>query len=123
MDCGLHICLDDRRLALRRRGHRSVLPAGCRLVDECSDDSTARHRCPGDGDLATRQTRCAAASLRSRQPIHERAVKITTETYSAQGMAAFGAFTALAARTAIIPAINFGMDKDGWLYAQAKAAH
>jgi putative transposase len=40
--CGLHICLDDRRLALRRRRHRSVLPAGCRLVDERSDDGTAR---------------------------------------------------------------------------------
>ena len=33
-----------------------------------------RHRCPGDGDLATRQARCTAASLGSRQPIHQRAV-------------------------------------------------
>jgi hypothetical protein len=73
MDCGLHICLDDRRLALRGRGHRSLLPARCRLVDECGDDGTARHRCLGDGDLATGQTRCATASLRSRQPIHQRA--------------------------------------------------
>jgi predicted aspartyl protease len=46
-------------------------------------------------------------------------VKITMETYSADVMAVFGAFTALAGRTAIIPAIKFGMDKDGWLYAQA----
>ena len=38
------------------------------LVDECRDDSAARHRCPGDGDLATRQARCTAASLGSRQP-------------------------------------------------------
>ena len=45
-----------------------------RLVDECRDDSAARHRCPGDGDLATRQARCTAASLGSRQPIHQRAV-------------------------------------------------
>src|ERR1700719_1806482 len=29
---------------------------------------------PGDGDLAPRQARCAAASLGSRQPIHQRAV-------------------------------------------------
>ena len=39
-----------------------------------SDDGAARHRCPGDGDLAARQARCAAASLRSRQPIHQRTV-------------------------------------------------
>ena len=26
MDCGLLMCLDDRTLALRRRGHRSLLP-------------------------------------------------------------------------------------------------
>jgi putative transposase len=43
-------------------------------VDEHGDDSAARHRCPGDGDLATRQARRAAASLRSRQPIHQRAI-------------------------------------------------
>ena len=38
------------------------------------DDGPARHRRSGDGDLAARQARCAAASLRSRQPIHQRAV-------------------------------------------------
>jgi hypothetical protein len=32
----------------------SLLPARCRLVDEGCDDSAARYRCPGDGDLATR---------------------------------------------------------------------
>jgi putative transposase len=35
---------------------------------------TTRHRRPGDGDLAARQTRCAVASLRSRQPVHQRTV-------------------------------------------------
>ena len=38
------------------------------------DDGAARYRCPGDGNLATRQARCTAASFRSRQPIHQRAV-------------------------------------------------
>jgi len=33
--------------------YRSFLPARCRLVDEGCDDSAARHRRPGDGDLAT----------------------------------------------------------------------
>jgi hypothetical protein len=31
-------------------------------------------RCAGDGDLASGKARCAAASLRSRQPVHQRAV-------------------------------------------------
>ena len=74
MDCRLHLCLDRGRLALRGSRHRSVLPARGRLVDERSDDGAARHRCSGDGDLATGQARCAAASLRSRQPIQQRAV-------------------------------------------------
>ena len=52
MDCGLHICLDGRRLALRRRRHRPLLPTCCRLVDERSDDGATRHRCSGDGNLA-----------------------------------------------------------------------
>ena len=30
--------------------------------------AAARHRCPGDGNLATGQARCVAASFRSRQP-------------------------------------------------------
>jgi transposase InsO family protein len=32
------------------------------LVDEPNDDGTVRHRCPGDGDLASRQARRSAAS-------------------------------------------------------------
>src|SRR5262249_40170802 len=56
------------------RRHRPLLPACGGLVDERRYDSTARHRCPGDGDLASRKARCAAASLRSRQPVHQRAV-------------------------------------------------
>ena len=34
----LHLPLDRRRLALRRRGHRSLLATGGRLVHECDDD-------------------------------------------------------------------------------------
>src|SRR5207244_10547273 len=36
--------------------------------------SIARHRCPGDGDLATGQTRRAAASFRPWQPVYQRAI-------------------------------------------------
>ena len=53
---------------------RSVLAARGRLVDERRHDGPARHRRSGDGDLAARQARCAAASLRSRQPIQQRTV-------------------------------------------------
>ena len=75
MDCGLHLCVDSRRLALRGCRGRSVLAACGRLVgSNTAMTSAARHRCPGDGNLATRRARCAAASLRSRQPIHQRAV-------------------------------------------------
>ncbi len=45
-------------LALCGCCYRSLLPTRCRLVDEGCDDSAARYRCPGDGDLATGQTRC-----------------------------------------------------------------
>ena len=74
MDRGLRLCLDRGRMALRRSRHRSVLAARGRLVDERGHDGPARHRRSGDGDLAARQARCAAASLRSRQPIQQRTV-------------------------------------------------
>ncbi len=61
MGRGLHIHMDRRGLALRGGGPRSLLPPRRRLG--------ACH-----GDLATGQARCAAASLRSRQPIYQRAV-------------------------------------------------
>ena len=38
MGCGLHLYLDRRRLALRRRGHRSLFATGGRLVHECDND-------------------------------------------------------------------------------------
>jgi transposase InsO family protein len=44
---------------------RKIDPHTAPLVDECGDDGAARSRRPGDGDLATRQARRAAASLRS----------------------------------------------------------
>ena len=57
--------------------HRSLLPARGRLVDERSNDGAARHRCPDDGNLATGQARCLAASLRPWQPVHQRTVPAT----------------------------------------------
>jgi putative transposase len=41
---------------------------------ECRDDRAARDGCPSDNDLAPRQARCAAESLRSRKPAHQGAV-------------------------------------------------
>ena len=37
-------------------------------------DCATRDRRSGDGDLAAGQTRCSAASFRSRQPVHQRTV-------------------------------------------------
>src|SRR6267142_1099389 len=74
MDCRLHLCVDGGGLALCGRRRRSVLPPCGWLVDERRDDGPARHRRPGNGDLATGQAGRAAASFRSRQPIHQRAV-------------------------------------------------
>ena len=42
-------------MALCGRRRRSVLAAGGWPVNEYSNDRAARHRCPGDGDLATGQ--------------------------------------------------------------------
>jgi len=65
---------DGGRLALCGSSHRPVLAPDGGLVDERGDDRPTRHRCPGDGDLATGQARCPAASLRPRQPVHQRTV-------------------------------------------------
>src|SRR4051794_20620338 len=66
--------VDSGGLALCGRRRRSLLPPCDWLVGEHSDDGPARHRRPGDGDLATGQAGRAAASFRSWQPIHQRAV-------------------------------------------------
>ena len=66
-------------LALCGCRRRSLLSPGRWLVDEHSNDGAVRHRCPGDGDLATRQARCAAASLRSWQPVYQRAVPVKAD--------------------------------------------
>src|SRR6202163_4040397 len=66
--------MDSGGLALCGRRRRSLLPPCGWLVDERGDDGPAHQRRRGDGDLATRQTGRAAASFRSRQPIHQRAV-------------------------------------------------
>ena len=59
----LHRPLDRRRLALRRGGGGSLLATGRRLVHACDDDHPTCHRCPRDGDLATRQARGRVAPL------------------------------------------------------------
>ena len=74
VDRRLHLHLDSRRLALCGSGHRSVLTARRRLVDERIHDGPIGHRCAPHGHLAAGQARCFAASFRSGQPIHQRAV-------------------------------------------------
>jgi hypothetical protein len=64
----LHLYLDGRRLALCRGGDRPVLAPRRRLVDERCNDRAACHRRTDDGDLASWQTGCVAASFRSWQP-------------------------------------------------------
>ena len=70
----LHLHLDRRGLAVCGGRHRPVLAQSGRLVDERGNDGRARHRRAGDGDLAARPAERAAASFRSRQPVHERGV-------------------------------------------------
>src|SRR5262249_25432368 len=62
------LCLDSGGLAVCGCRHRPVLAAGGGLVDECRDNGPARHRCAGDGDLATWQAHCTSASLLPGQP-------------------------------------------------------
>jgi hypothetical protein len=52
--------LDGRGMALCRRRHRFVLASGRGLVDEGRNERATRHRCPDDGDLATRMENLAA---------------------------------------------------------------
>jgi hypothetical protein len=54
-------------LALCGRRHRSLLPPCGWLVDERSDDGPARHRRPGDGDLATGQVAADGATWLDRR--------------------------------------------------------
>jgi hypothetical protein len=70
MDCRFHLCLDGSGLALCGRRRRSVLAPGSRLVDERSDDGAARHRCPGDGDLATRHALLYHSDHGSQTPVN-----------------------------------------------------
>ncbi len=74
MNRRLQLNLDSGGLALCGGGRGPVLPAGGRLIDERHDDRPACHRCPGDGDLAAGKAPCVAPSLRSQQPVHQRAV-------------------------------------------------
>jgi transposase InsO family protein len=67
----LHVSLDRRRLALCRRGRRSLLATGGRVVHACNDDRAACYRCAGDGDLAAGHAPHRTASLRSREPVYE----------------------------------------------------
>lgn len=53
---GLHLHLELRMMAVRRRRHRPVLTPRGRLVDERHDDRPARDRSADDGDPASRET-------------------------------------------------------------------
>ncbi len=66
--------IDGGRMDLRGGRARSLLAPCRRQVDECGDDRRACHRCSDDGDLAPRTSPRTLASLRSLQPIYERAV-------------------------------------------------
>jgi HTH-like domain len=61
MDCGFHLYLDSRGLALCGGRARPVLAACRRLVDEREHDGPARHRRTDHGILAPRQAGCVAA--------------------------------------------------------------
>lgn len=66
--------LDGGGMALRGRRSRPLLAPDCGMVDGCCNDGRARHGCSDDGALAARTPERAAAPLRSRQPVYERAV-------------------------------------------------
>ena len=66
MNCRLHLCLDSRGLALRRRGDRSVFAPRRWLVDEGRDERAARHRRVVNGDLAARAATSARLSSKGR---------------------------------------------------------
>jgi hypothetical protein len=74
VDRRLHLYLDGRGLALRVGRDRPVLAPGGRLVDERRHDSPIGCGRPDDGRLAARQAGRLDASLRSWQPIRQRAV-------------------------------------------------
>ena len=67
----LHLHLDRRRMALRCRCRRPVLPARRRLGDDGGDDGAVCHQRPHHGDLAQRQARQPAAPFRPRIAIHQ----------------------------------------------------
>lgn len=70
----LHLNLDRRGLAVCICRDRPVLAPRRWLVDECDDDGADHYRCADDDNLAPGQARRLAASFRSGQPIHQRAV-------------------------------------------------
>lgn len=74
MDHRLHLHLDGGTLALCCGGRGSVLPARGGMVNERDEDRPARHGCVSVGDLAAGKATRPAASLRSGQPVHQRAV-------------------------------------------------
>ena len=70
----LHLHLDRQSMALCGCRARSLLAPHRRLVDERGHDRRACHRRAHDGGLAPATTARTAASLRSRQPVYERAL-------------------------------------------------
>jgi hypothetical protein len=71
MGHGLHRSLDRRRLAVCRRGRRSLLATAGRVVHACDDDRAVGHRCLGDGDLAAGHAEHRTSSLRPRESVYK----------------------------------------------------
>ena len=59
------------KVALRRRGRGSLLPAGGRLVHAGDDDGATRHRCAVMAIWRRGKPDSRAASLGSREPVHQ----------------------------------------------------
>ena len=72
-----HVRVDERGVAVRRRGHRSVCASRRRLVHAREHDGAARARCADHGGLASWRSPSAGPSLGPRQSIYERIVSTT----------------------------------------------
>ena len=72
-----HVRVDERMVAVRRRGHRSVCASRRRLVHARAHDGAARDRCADHGGLASRRSPSAGPSFGPRQSIFEQIVSTT----------------------------------------------
>lgn len=61
--------MDERRLALTRCGHGSVLAFGCGLGHAGANDGTAGLRCIENGDVATPESGQRDSAPKEKQPV------------------------------------------------------